>query len=223
MSWWSAARQVAVARSNERDTSRHRPCPEQPVGNGPVALSARRREQLERHRVPQQAFRTAELRAHGGWNEQLPTNQDFDLNRRMGAHGLVWFDARLVVGYEPRDEGAPDLRAVSPFRAMEGALLAAHGRSAGDLDSWAVLVGAVVGSTALVAFGPYEPPVDGSRQWRDRAAGSRAGRSSPRGRTPRRGAATPRERVVSVSTLAAVWAGWVSGVYRELLAVFGRS
>lgn len=49
------------------------------------------------------AFRTEELRQVGGWNEDLPTNQDFDLNRRLGAFGTVWFDDRLVVGYLPRE------------------------------------------------------------------------------------------------------------------------
>jgi succinoglycan biosynthesis protein ExoA len=48
------------------------------------------------------AFRTTELRAIGGWDARLLTNQDFDLNRRMTAFGLVWFDARLRSGYLPR-------------------------------------------------------------------------------------------------------------------------
>lgn len=48
------------------------------------------------------SFRTRELRAIGGWNEDLQTNQDFDLNRRMAFVGLVWFDAGLDVAYLPR-------------------------------------------------------------------------------------------------------------------------
>jgi succinoglycan biosynthesis protein ExoA len=48
------------------------------------------------------AFRTAELRDAGGWDERLATNQDFELNRRMSAQGLVWFDERLRTGYVPR-------------------------------------------------------------------------------------------------------------------------
>lgn len=50
------------------------------------------------------AFRTEQLRAVGGWDERLATNQDFDLNRRMRRYGDVWFDARLVVGYVPRSD-----------------------------------------------------------------------------------------------------------------------
>lgn len=48
-------------------------------------------------------FRAAELREAGGWNDDLHTNQDFELNRRMGMSGLIWFEDRLVVGYLPRD------------------------------------------------------------------------------------------------------------------------
>jgi succinoglycan biosynthesis protein ExoA len=48
------------------------------------------------------AFRTADLRAAGGWDERFATNQDFELNRRLGATGVVWFAADLEVGYVPR-------------------------------------------------------------------------------------------------------------------------
>jgi succinoglycan biosynthesis protein ExoA len=50
------------------------------------------------------AFRTTELRAIDGWNEDFPTNQDFELNRRMSATGIVWFDSDLLVEYLPRQE-----------------------------------------------------------------------------------------------------------------------
>jgi glycosyltransferase involved in cell wall biosynthesis len=48
------------------------------------------------------AFRRAQLMAEHGWDERLGTNQDFDLNRRMAAHGEVWFEASLRTGYVPR-------------------------------------------------------------------------------------------------------------------------
>lgn len=48
------------------------------------------------------AFRTAELRDVGGWDEYFRTNQDYELNRRLSGHGVVWYDARLAVGYVPR-------------------------------------------------------------------------------------------------------------------------
>ncbi|MFP5377826.1 MAG: glycosyltransferase [Acidimicrobiia bacterium] len=49
------------------------------------------------------AFRTADLRAVGGWRLDFPTNQDFELNRRLGRTGTVWFESGLEVGYVPRD------------------------------------------------------------------------------------------------------------------------
>ncbi len=48
------------------------------------------------------AFRTQELRDAGGWDERFATNQDFELNRRMGRRGLVWFESGLDVEYLPR-------------------------------------------------------------------------------------------------------------------------
>ena len=48
------------------------------------------------------AFRTDELRVAGGWDERFPTNQDFELNRRMGHIGTVWFDDGIASGYVPR-------------------------------------------------------------------------------------------------------------------------
>jgi glycosyltransferase involved in cell wall biosynthesis len=48
------------------------------------------------------AFRTADLRAAGGWDPRFTTNQDFELNRRLGQRGVVWFEEGLPVGYIPR-------------------------------------------------------------------------------------------------------------------------
>ncbi len=48
------------------------------------------------------AYRTAELRAAGGWRTDLAVNEDFDLNRRLAQNGMVWFDALLTVDYLPR-------------------------------------------------------------------------------------------------------------------------
>lgn len=48
------------------------------------------------------AFRAADLRGVGGWNEQIGINEDFELNRRLSRRGLVWFDATLRVEYLPR-------------------------------------------------------------------------------------------------------------------------
>lgn len=48
------------------------------------------------------AFRTSDLRAVGGWDERLLTNQDYELNRRLQRTGLVWFEAGIDVVYRPR-------------------------------------------------------------------------------------------------------------------------
>lgn len=49
------------------------------------------------------AFRTDELRALGGWNEEFLMNEDFELSQRyIRAGKAVWFDARLQSGYLPR-------------------------------------------------------------------------------------------------------------------------
>ena len=48
------------------------------------------------------AFRTQQLKDAGGWDERFPTNQDFELNRRLGGGGTVWFESSLRSGYLPR-------------------------------------------------------------------------------------------------------------------------
>lgn len=48
------------------------------------------------------AFRVEQLRLVGGWDERFATNQDFELNRRLGARGVVWFESGLDTGYRPR-------------------------------------------------------------------------------------------------------------------------
>jgi len=49
------------------------------------------------------AFRTAGLRALGGWDERLAANEDFDLCARYRAAGAaVWVEPGLEVPYEPR-------------------------------------------------------------------------------------------------------------------------
>jgi succinoglycan biosynthesis protein ExoA len=49
------------------------------------------------------AFRTAELRALGGWDDDTALNEDYELNERYRAAGfVVWFEASLRSGYLPR-------------------------------------------------------------------------------------------------------------------------
>lgn len=49
------------------------------------------------------AFRTEELRALGGWDDDTALNEDYELNERYRASGaIVWFDEGLRSGYLPR-------------------------------------------------------------------------------------------------------------------------
>lgn len=48
------------------------------------------------------AFRARDLRSVGGWDLRFATNQDYELNRRMGQVGTVWFEAGIDVIYVPR-------------------------------------------------------------------------------------------------------------------------
>ncbi|HJR27007.1 MAG TPA: glycosyltransferase [Acidimicrobiales bacterium] len=74
------------------------------------------------------AFRRAELLEARGWDERLVTNQDFDLNRRMAARGLVWFEASLRSGYLPRATFADLWRQYVRF----GRAKVAYWRTSGD-------------------------------------------------------------------------------------------
>src|SRR5262249_38493878 len=95
------------------------------------------------------AFRTADLRAVGGWSLEFPTNQDFELNRRMAERGLVWFDAGIPVEDGPR----PDLGSLYRQYKRFGAWKVRYWRRTGDRPQprqVALLVG-VPAATALAA------------------------------------------------------------------------
>jgi succinoglycan biosynthesis protein ExoA len=49
------------------------------------------------------SFRTRDLRAVGGWDDQVALNEDYELNERLRNTGaLVWYDASLRSSYRPR-------------------------------------------------------------------------------------------------------------------------
>lgn len=159
------------------------------------------------------AFRVSDLRAIGGWNNAFETNQDFELNRRLGRSGHVWFDASLRVGYIPRtdllalwrqyhrfgrwkvrywrisqDPPRPRqavMMALPVFALLAGAMTTAR---SGDRSRHGLAVGALVVGGLVVAdhVGSQEP-------------------------------ASPRQRVVSAAALCTVSCGWLSGVLREAL------
>lgn len=157
------------------------------------------------------AFRTAELRAAGGWDERLPTNQDFDLNRRMGRNGVVWFDAELEVDYVPRS----DLGALFRQYRRFGQWKVRYWRMTGDRprSRQLVILAAPLGAAAAAALALSRP------RWRARAL---VGMAVTAAAVETLGSSRPRSRsaavhVASLGALGAVSAGWLSGVYTELL------
>ena len=158
------------------------------------------------------AFRTGALRTAGGWNEKFPTNQDFELNRRMGRTGTVWFDAELEVGYIPRSSiqdvfkqyrrfgnwkvrywrttgDRPQARQLAiltvPLLAGAGFVVAVVRR---PRSARALAVGAVVAAAAIEAKGAEEPH-----------------------------AGSPADHLYGVAAMGAVASGWLLGVWEELL------
>lgn len=157
------------------------------------------------------AFRTSELRAAGGWDARFPTNQDFELNRRMSREGLVWFEAGLDVAYVPRDTIG---ELYSQYRRF-GSWKVKYWRTTGDAPRPRQL--AMLLAPPLVTAGGFALLV--ASPWRRRGALAggalfgafvleTAGSSGPRGGL--------RSRVVAVGALGAVAAGWLSAVVREL-------
>ena len=160
------------------------------------------------------AFRTAQLRSAGGWDEYFETNQDFELNRRLGRAGVVWFDSRLEVGYVPRQTITALWRQYHRF----GRWKVRYWRRTGDRPQrrqWAMLAAGPVG--AVVAAIVVTPPGDRRRRL---VAGAAIG-AGALGLLERRGNATPADgsgvRAVAAVAMLAVSGGWLSGVYRGFL------
>jgi succinoglycan biosynthesis protein ExoA len=101
------------------------------------------------------AYRTAQLRAVGGWRSDLPVNEDFDLNRRLARFGSVWFDSELTVDYVPRSS----LTALSRQYWGFGLSKARYWRLSGDrprprqLLLLATPLVALIGAVAVIATG----------------------------------------------------------------------
>jgi glycosyltransferase involved in cell wall biosynthesis len=149
------------------------------------------------------AFRTEQLRREGGWDSRFATNQDFELNRRMADQGLVWFEASLRVDYAPR----PSLKLLFAQYQRFGRSKTRYWQATGDrpqprqlvlltspviglaVTAWLrrrILVPAVAGAVAVEVAGAREPQ-----------SGSLVAHAT------------------AVAALAAVAAGWVSGVVLE--------
>lgn len=159
------------------------------------------------------AFRTADLRAVGGWDVELATNQDFDLNRRLGRRGIVWFEAGLPVEYVPRTTVGDLYRQYRRF----GRWKVRYWRHTGDAPRGrqvAVVAGVpAVGLAAALTLVLVAPPARLALLAAALATGATielAGSRRPRG--------GPAVHGWSVVALGAVGAGWLGGVWTELLA-----
>jgi hypothetical protein len=137
------------------------------------------------------------------------SNQDFDLNRRMGRSGVVWFDASLRSGYVPRASFGDLWSQYVRF----GRAKVVYWRTTGDrpqprqrlllsVPALGVLVLALAGvrghalAAASVGAGGL-------------LAVERAGAAEPRSR--------PLAHVGGVLAMLCVGAGWTVGAYREAL------
>ena len=157
------------------------------------------------------AFRTAQLREVGGWSEAFPTNQDFELNRRLAALGLVWFDAALPVGYVPR----PDV--LSLFRQYRrfGAWKVRYWRRTGDRPrprQLALLVGvpafAAIATAGLATGSARRRALAGAALVGAVAFVELRGSRGPRG--------GPAAHAWSALASGVVGAGWLTGAWGEL-------
>jgi len=158
------------------------------------------------------AFRLGDLRAVGGWDDSMLTNQDYELNRRMSRRGSVWFDARLAVGYIPRQSLADLWRQYERF----GRWKVRYWRTTGDSPQTRQLVPLLV-----------VPPVGlAGVAWVLRPTFRRATSLMPLlgavavavavdalGSTTGDGL---RIRMIAVAASVVVAAAWVVGVYREM-------
>jgi glycosyltransferase involved in cell wall biosynthesis len=157
------------------------------------------------------AFRTPELRGARGWDEAFHTNQDFELNRRMGRTGTVWFDERLEVAYVPRSSLA-DL--YSQYHRF-GRWKVRYWRTTGDRPQPRQLVLLAAPPVAVIAgIAALRATRGRSRLALVAAAAAAATAFELAGSTGPDGGAG--SRAVSLAASAAVGAGWSSGVAREL-------
>jgi glycosyltransferase involved in cell wall biosynthesis len=162
------------------------------------------------------AFRTAQLRAAGGWDPRFPTNQDFELNQRMGAVGTVWYEAGLPVGYRPRAGLAPlfaQYRRFGSWKVRYWRMTGERPRPRQLVLLALPLVGALGVLVALGAKGRLRQAMIG---------GAAVGVVIFEGRGPVGPRGPASAHVWAVLASAAVAAGWTTGVWQEALASRGR-
>ena len=197
-------RQVALARSG---TLQHRAVARSLRNRWTTGLGRYRRSTTSgsADTVWMGAFRTAELRALGGWSAATALNEDYELAERYRQRGsTVWFEATLRSGYLPRPDLVSLARQYFFFGRVKG-LWWARGRrpTARQLLLMAVPPVALAG---LVALGRLVGPVVAAVIVVAVAAlVDHAGTGAPR----RAGVA---ERWLAVVATALTTGGWWTGV-----------
>lgn len=157
-------------------------------------------------------FRTNELRAAGGWDTGWATNQDFELNRRMGRTGVVWFEDDISVRYVPR----PTLRALAQQYHRFGRWKVRYWRRTGDRPRPRQVVLLVGGTLGAITLGGVAALLVRSPRRGLPAAAALATAAvvvESRSTGPEAG---PVARAASVVASGAVAGGWLTGVIREL-------
>lgn len=104
------------------------------------------------------AFRRTDLEAVGGWDARLGTNQDFDLNRRLAARGVVWFDHTIPAGYLPR----PDLSRLWAQYRRFGIAKVRYWRLTGDRPQrrqWLLLAALPIAAVVALVGVAMAPPL----------------------------------------------------------------
>lgn len=158
------------------------------------------------------AFRTDDLRRVGGWDVRLPTNQDFDLNRRLSSSGSVWFESSLEVGYQPRSSHRDLFRQYVRF----GSWKVRYWRLTADRPRPRQVV--LLAAPALLAPAGVVA-VARNRSWGAPLALALAGLAvtlEARG-AARPPARSPVDHLSALLAMGAVGGGWLAGAWSELV------
>lgn len=156
------------------------------------------------------AFRRDDLEAVGGWDERFGTNQDFELNRRLGRRGKVWFADHIPVRYLPRGSH----RALFSQYARFGRAKVRYWSMLNEKPQprQIVLLAAPVGAALIVALlrrlgSPWTLLLTGGAAVA--VAVEVAGAEEPEG--------APMAHLEGTLAMAAVTTGWTLGVWQGVL------
>lgn len=153
------------------------------------------------------AFRTSDLRGVGGWDEAMLTNQDFELNRRLGRQRVVWFDDRISVRYIPRSSLLELWRQYHRFGRWKVRYWR-HAKAAPEPRQQVLLAIPLACGLALLASARKRPCMAGVTAVSASVAIEHLGGPPETYHLP--------ERVMSQAAMVVVASGWWTGVVVEL-------